>query len=401
MERNPTRTIGIQINILVAVVVLTGSVSAQITTGGLTGRIVDETGGVLPGVTIVVTNTGTQETRQAVTSDRGEYSFPTLPRGTYNVRAELSGFQSVTGGREIRVNEVVRADFTLSPGGVTELVEVTGAAPLIQTERGDLGNVVDHRTIVALPLNGRNFQQLVALEPGAVSVQKTQGGGEDYLSVIAGGAYSVHGAPADGTAYLFDGMSLRDTIDTRVALRPIVDAIEEFNFQSANYSAAFGFASGGVVNVVSRSGTNMFRGSGWEFFRDDALDARNYFATEKGSFRQNQFGGVFGGPIVSNSLFFFAGYEGGRSDKGITRVVSVPTEAQRRGDFSAGPTIFNPFDIDAATGLRRPFPGNQIPASMFDSIAMELLGLRYRGPISPALPEISSRPRMITRRRTR
>ena len=169
-------------------------------------------------------------------------------------------------------------------------------------------------------------------------------------------------------------MSLRDTIDTRVALRPIVDAIEEFNFQSANYSAAFGFASGGVVNVVSRSGTNMFRGSGWEFFRDDALDARNYFATEKGSFRQNQFGGVVGGPIVSNSLFFFAGYEGGRSDKGITRVVSVPTEAQRRGDFSAGPTIFNPFDIDAATGLRRPFPGNQIPASMFDSIAMKLLG---------------------------
>ena len=139
MERNPTRTIGIQINILVAVVVLTGSASAQITTGGLTGRIVDETGGVLPGVTIVVTNTGTQETRQAVTSDRGEYSFPTLPRGTYNVRAELSGFQSVTGGREIRVNEVVRADFTLPPGGVTELVEVTGAAPLIQTERGDLG----------------------------------------------------------------------------------------------------------------------------------------------------------------------------------------------------------------------------------------------------------------------
>src|SRR5581483_6460712 len=245
-----------------------------------------------------------------------------------------------------------------------------------QTETGEIGGVVEHQTVVQLPLNGRNFIQLVALQPGGVPTGKLQGGGLSFITSVFGGNYSVHGAPSEGTSYLLDGIDMRDGVDTRVGFQMTVDAIQEFKFQATNYSAAFGRASGGQINIVSRSGSNNFHGAVWEFLRNDKLDARNFFDSTRPPYRQNQFGAAGGGAIVKDKLFFFTSYEGFRSRKGITRAASVPTPAQRGGNFAGFNPIFDPSQLDA-NGMRAPFPNNQLPASRQDPVALRALNLLY------------------------
>ena len=354
------------------VALMAAPLSAQITSGGISGRVTDETGGIIPGVEILLTNVGTARTWGAVTGDTGAYKFVFLQPGDYSVRAELAGFQPVL-RRDIvvRVNETVAVDITLSPSEIQEVVEVLGTPPALQTESGEIGDVVDHDTIVNLPLNGRNFIQLVELQPGAVSTHKLPGGGISFHSSIFGGNFSVHGAPAEGTVFLLDGIDMKDAVDTRVGFRMTVDAIQEFKFQAGNYSAAFGRASGGVINIASRAGVNDYHGSAWGFFRNDAFDARTFFAAEKEPFSQQNIGAAIGGPIVEDQTFFFVTYEAIRSAKEVTRAVSVPTDLHRRGDFSEGNPIFNPFELDPNTGQRMPFPNKIIPESMWHPVSVK------------------------------
>ena len=355
-------------------VLFVGSVSAQITTGTISGRIVDETGGVIPGAAIQLTSVGTAQTWATVTGDTGDFKFTFLKPGEYTVLTELAGFRPVL-RRDIvvQVAETATVDITVTPSEIREVIEVVGATPALKSESGAIGDVVEHETIVDLPLNGRNFIELVKLQPGAVSTAKITNGRISFHTSIFGGNYAVHGAPSEGTVFLLDGIDMKDAVDTRVGFRMTVDAVREFNFQAMNYSSAFGRASGGVINIASMGGSNDWHGSAWYFFRDDTFDSRSFFAEEKDPFRQHQYGVAVGGPIVKDSTFFFVSYDATRNDKEVTRAATVPTELMRQGDFTEGPTIFNPMDRDP-DGFRRPFPNNLLPAGAQDQVALN--GLR-------------------------
>jgi hypothetical protein len=357
----------------------------QITTGGITGTVSDQTHAVTPGVSLLLQEVATGAVRTTATDASGSYTFAVLPPGIYKLTATLNGFGTlVQENIKVSVNEINRLDLTLQPASVAQHIEVNTEPAELQTESAAVGGVLENQAITELPLNGRDFIQLVALEPGANSTEKLPGGGISYLTATFGGNYIVNGAPSDGTSYLLDGIEMRDTNDTRVSFEMTVDAIQEFNFQSSNYSAAFGGASGGIINISSRSGTNQFHGSVWEFIRNDIFDARNYFnPPQKPPFRQNQFGGAIGGPIVRDKTFFFVSYEGFRQLEGLSQAVSVPTVAQRNGDFSADAPIYNPLALDPSTGLRAPFPGNQIPPSLFSPVAVKALNLLYPLPNGP------------------
>jgi Carboxypeptidase regulatory-like domain/TonB dependent receptor len=357
----------------------------QVTTGTVTGTVVDTANRVIPAVNLTLESVSTAAQRTTVTSGDGVYTFTQLLPGTYTLTAAAQGFATtVQANIQVQINVIVRVDMALRPATVQEKVEVQGTVQTMQTESAATGGVVDRTSISELPLNGRNFIELVALQPGASSTAKLQGGGVDYTTSVFGGNYVVNGAPADGSTFLYDGIEMRDVVDTRVSFQPTIDAIQEFNFQATNYSAAFGRSAGGIVNIASRSGSDSFHGSAWEFLRNDVLDARNFFVTgAKPEFRQNQFGGAVGGPIRKGKIFFFVSYEGFRQTEGVTQAVTVPTVAERNGDFSAGPPIYNPLDIDPATGLRVQFPGNQIPTSLFSPVSVAALNRLYPLPSLP------------------
>ena len=369
--------------IVVLALVCAVSGAAQITSGSITGRVTDASSASAPGARVELTDLGTQAVRTTTTNEVGEYTFNLLPLGAYRLKVELPAFQTVVRSDiPVRVNEVTRVDVTLRPGAVQEVVEVTGTPPPLQTESGEVGGVVEHQTVVQLPLNGRNFIQLVALQPGGIPTGKLQGGGLSFMTSVFGGNYSVHGAPSEGTSYLLDGIDMRDGVDTRVAFQMTVDAIQEFKFQATNYSAAFGRASGGQINIVSRSGSNLLHGALWEFLRNDKLAARNFFDGPRPPYQQNQFGAALGGAVVKDKLFYFTSYEGFRSRKGITRATNVPTVAQRAGNFAGFNPIFNPLQLDA-NGVRAPFPNNQIPASLQSPVSLKALSILYPLPNQP------------------
>jgi len=357
----------------------------QVTTGSVTGTVSDTANHVIPNVNLTLDSLATGIQRTTITGGDGSYTFTQLLPGTYSLTAAAQGFATtVQENIQAQVNVIVRVDMTLKPATVQEKVEVQGTLPAMQTESAATGGVVDRTSISELPLNGRNFIELVALQPGVASTAKLQGGGLDYTTSVFGGNYVVNGAPADGSTFLYDGIEMRDVVDTRVSFQPTIDAIQEFNFQATNYSAAFGRSAGGIVNIASRSGSDSFHGSAWEFLRNDVLDARNFFVTgPKPQFRQNQFGGAVGGPIRKGRIFFFVSYEGFRQTEGVTQAATVPTVAERNGDFSAGPPIYNPLETDPATGLRVQFPGNQIPTSLFSSVAVAALNRLFPLPNLP------------------
>ncbi len=372
---------------------------AQITTGTVSGTVFDETGAVLPSVSLELTSVRTQNVRTAVTGDTGSYRFTLLQPGEYTLQAELAGFEKLI-RRDIIVqtNQIVRVDLTLKPGLIEKVVEVSGSPSELQSESGEVGDVVDRKTIVELPLNGRNFIQLIALQPGAASGSKTPGGGFSTAGLF-GGQFVVHGTPLESTAFLLDGIELRDVVDSRISFQVTIDALQEFKFQATNYSAAFARAAGGVINVSSQSGAREFHGSAWEFLRNDNLDARNFFDPPTiPEFRRNQFGGALGGPLSrGGGVRFFTAYEGLREAKGVSQAVTVPTLRQRQGDFTEGNPIFNPFEVDPQTGLRQTFPGNRIPESLQSPIARNALQRLFPLPGRPGLVNnlIGTRQRVI------
>jgi len=343
-------------------------------TGAVAGLVSDESGAVMPGVTIEVTNIGTGISRTAVSGGDGYYSVPQVAPGTYSVRASLSGFKEVTHtGIIVSVGDTSRVDFKLAVGGVQENVTVNGAAPLVETAHATLGITIDQQKVVELPLNGRNFAQLGTLIPGVLAPPSGLGGSNGDATPGGFGAatasYNVNGMRNQSNNFLIDGTNNNDTFNTGFVMRPPPDAIQEFKIETHSYTAEFGRNAGAVVNVVTKSGSNDFHGSGWEFNRNTGLQSYNYFAPTsqpKPELKQNQFGAAVGGPIEKNRLFFFGYYEGYRNDKGNTANVQVLSGAQRNGDFSGSAPIKDPL-----TGL--PFPGNVIPANRLDPSAQKLL----------------------------
>jgi outer membrane receptor protein involved in Fe transport len=340
-------------------------------TGQIIGLVSDTSGSVVPGATVEVVSQSTGQTRTAVTGTDGFYNIPQLNPGLYRVRAILSGFRtSIRDGIDVVVNESVRADLQLQVGEVSEQVNVSAASPLVDTSHATLGIVIDRQKVVDLPLNGRNFTQLGTLIPGVVA-PPTVLGGQDGNATPGGfgnvtGGFNVNGMRNQSNNFLLDGASNNDSFNTGFVLRPPPDAIQEFKILTHSYDAEYGRNAGSIVNVVTKAGTNAWSGSAWEFNRDDALQAQNFFATTKPALKQNQYGGAVGGPIVKSRLFMFSYYEGFNNKQGTTDTRTVLSQAQRNGDFSGGTAIRDPL-----TG--QPFPGNVIPANRISPIAKSIL----------------------------
>jgi hypothetical protein len=353
-------------------------VRAQSFRASLVGTVRDESGAILPGVSITITNLGTSLQRTAITNERGDYLVSELPVGRYSVAAELTGFRKeVRTGITLQIDQRARIDLNLKVGAVSEVLEVTANAPLVQSESAAIGNVVDNRKITDLPLNGRQFLQLNLLVPGAVTGIKGS-----QLST-QGGAVSINGFREQQNQFILDGVDNTDLSINQYAVSPSIDSIQEFKVQSGTYSAAFGGRGGAQINVITKSGTNAFHGSAFEFIRNDNLDARNFFDQKRAEFKRNQYGGSIGGPIQKDRTFFFFSYEGTNERKGTTRTGTVPTVLEKAGDFSqSGITIYDPNTLDTATGRRQPFPNNQIPAGRLSSIGRAIAVL-YPDPNLP------------------
>jgi hypothetical protein len=350
------------VGIGLAVILLPTLARAQTSTGRIVGVVQDSSGGVLPGVSVVIKNIGTGTTRDAVSDERGQFDVSGLAPGRYQVDAELQGFRKFSQSPVVvQVNQETRVNPVLSVGAVAETITVAAEGLLVQTTSSVVGKVVDEKQILELPLSGRNFADLGLLTPGVT----TRG-----QSTSAGTSFYVHGQRNDANNFLLDGTSDNSLEGNTLQARPNVDAVQEFKIQTSNFSAEFGRNTGSVVNVVTKSGTNVFTGSVWEFFRSDKLQSKNFFATtEPPPLKFNQYGGTAGGPVIRNKTFFFASFEGYREGRGQTRQTIVATAQERAGDFS----FLSRAIIDPSTG--QPFPGNVIPANRIDPAATKLLTL--------------------------
>jgi outer membrane receptor protein involved in Fe transport len=369
-----------QFRSLLPLLIAVSSAHAQ-TTATLSGSTLDKSGAAVPGVKVVAVNQETQISREAVSSDSGVFAIQLLPPGTYSIRVEKQGFRAIRQENvRLEVNQSVQLDFSLDVGAVTETIEVKDTPPLLDSATSAIGQVIENRQITELPLNGRNFVQLATLSPGVSGVGYNATGtimsGTRPDDSRPGSELFANGNREGSNNFLLDGIDNNDRLTLSITLRPSVEGVQEFKIQTSLFSAEQGRSPGATINVISKSGTNQMHGSAYNFLRNSGLDARDYFAPvgqAKPPFRQNQFGASFGGPVIKNRLFYFTNYEGYRRRRTDAQLVSVPTAAMKRGDFSGVRDIFDPFSTRAATGVasgrvRDIFPNRQIPASRFDSV---------------------------------
>jgi outer membrane receptor protein involved in Fe transport len=344
----------------------------QTSLGTIVGQIADESGAAIPRVAILVTNQATAATRTTVSNETGGYTITSLPPGVYTIQAEMKGFRTeVQKDLKLDVNQTLRADMALKVGDVNEKVEVNATTVELQTDSSTVATEIDNKQVVELPLNGRSFTQLTTLVPGAVGT-----GAPGYQS--SGTAVSISGLRSENNNYTLDGMNNNETFFKSYGVQPSIDSIQEFKVQTNITSAEFGTGAGANINVVTKSGTNEFHGVAFEFHRDNHLTTQDYFSAKadlaKPIFRQNQFGGVFGGPIRKNSTFFFTSYEADRFGQGQSILSIVPTAAQLSGNMSLdpfgnpAPAIFDPSTTTTVNGVttRAPFAGNIIPTNRID-----------------------------------
>jgi hypothetical protein len=368
----------------VVIVSLAAYVSAQVTTGSIIGIVTDSTGAVVPSASIVVTNLDTDAVFKTSSDNSGNYAISPLGIGRYSVAVEARGFErSVNNNIVINVADRIRLDFKLRVGSTSESVIVQEATPLLQTASSSLGQVVDSENVVDMPLNGRLVTQLAVLSAGTAPGPTGQADSNS-------GSFTANGMRTVENNFLLDGVDNNNmqagmTSGTGYVIMPPPDAIAEFKVQTNSMSAEFGHSGGGVMNVTTRSGTNRFHGSVFEFLRNSAFDAENYFQPTGSPippFKQNQFGGTIGGPIRRNRTFFFADYQGTRIAQGQTDLATVPLPAWASGDFSGlcspscstSPTIFDPSTTTVVNGVatRQPFAGNQIPLGRIDPVAQAI-----------------------------
>jgi hypothetical protein len=359
---------------------MTGAAAAaQIGAGQIGGLVTDPAGAPVPGAAVTATNTQTGAVRSTVSSSAGLFALGGLRPGEYRVDVELSGFRSERrDGVRVETGLVRQIDFSLTVGGLAETVTVAGDAPALRAT-ASLGQVVSAETIPNLPLNGRTFIVLATLTPGVALPPATQ-------------FPRINGGRPRTNEYLFDGISVLQPEPGQVAFYPVVDAIQEFKIETNSPPAEFGRFNGGVINLTTKSGSNTLRGTAFEFFRHESLNARNFFASTnavKPEFRRNQFGGVLGGPLKRDRTFFFVDYQGQRQSIARTVISSVPTLLQRQGIFTEAvggrvPVIYDPATTAALAGggfTRQPFPSGTIPVDRMDPVAVALLA-RYPMPTS-------------------
>lgn len=353
---------------LLALFVLSLPVTAQIHRGVIRGRVVDPNKAVVPNATVRVTRQETNETRTVTSTAAGEYTFAQLLPGRYQLEAEVSGFRKYAQPLELRVNQELRHDVTMAVGTIGGHDNFIVETSTLKKDSAAQSNVIENRQVTGLPLDGRNFQELALLVPGATPAAQGSAG-----SVRGDFSFNVNGTREDSTNFLLDGVYNVDPKLNTAAVRPPVDAVQEFEIVTNGYDASFGRNGGAQVNVIIKSGTNKVHGTAYEFFRNSALDARNYFVPADQpdpAYKRNQFGFAIGGPIVANRLFFFTDYEGRREREGITRVTNVPTQAERNGDFSNSflPAPFNLFQ-------QQPFANKQIPSFFQNPIGVKIAAL--------------------------
>lgn len=340
------------------------AVLAQVDTGAVSGVVTDRSGAVVPGARIRITQEETNFQTGLDTNESGFYSAPSLRPGRYVIAVTKEGFRAQRSQEfDLRVQDRAQLNFQLELGTTTAEITVSAAAPLLESETSSLGQVIEAKTITDLPLNGRNFIQFAIIAPGALPSTRTA----ERDNFISNGARAVQ------NSYLLDGIDNKNRImgfdkSSAQIVQPIIDAIQEFKVQTATFSAEFGQAAGGVVNVTLRSGTNGLHGNVFEFLRNSELDAKPYFQPTGGKplFIQNQFGATAGGRIVEDRTFFFAAWQSSREVNAAPQIASVPTPAMRQGIFPARVT-------DPAS--RMPFPNNTIPQTQWDSVAARLLSL--------------------------
>jgi hypothetical protein len=363
MRRSPILTLAGAM--LAALAIMTSAAAAQTATGQITGTVRDASGAVTPGVKVVVSNQHTGLTRETKTGSNGDYVVPLLPAGVYLVTAEQTGFKTaILSDVVLTVDQVLRLDLALAPGAVAETVEVQASTLALDTASASVGHTITEKQVTELPLNGRNFLQLLFLGAGAVETTGEQGA----MRQGVGNAISIMGARPTSNNFMIDGTANIDTSIGTPAAVLSVDAIQEFKEQTTTYSAEYGFSSN-QINIVSKTGTNALHGTGFGFFRNDAWDARNFFDDKTApapQLDQKQFGFVVGGPVMlpgydgRNRTFFLANYEGTRIERGATNFYTVPTPQELSGRFTT--TIMDPL-----TGA--PFPNNTIPQTRFSRLA--------------------------------
>src|SRR5467141_4316194 len=311
-----------------------GGAWSQTTQGGIVGTIRDEKGAAVVGAKITISNPATALQRTTTSADNGVYRVEALPTGTYEVQAEQPGFAvTLARGIEVGVDQTRTVDLTVRVSAKAEVVNVEANADLTQTESSKVGQIIDNRKVEDLPLNGRDFAQLARLNPG-VAVSGGGGGQQGGEGNVSG--FSSNGQRSTSNNFLVDGVDNNNYFAGEAAQLPSIDSIQEFEVQTNTFSAEYGRNTGSVVNLVTKSGSNQLHGSLYEFFRNDALDARNFFNDSnfaKSALHLNQFGRTLGGPIVKNRTFFFLNYEGFRRQAGITRITNVPTTLEREGQF--------------------------------------------------------------------
>lgn len=370
--------------------------SAQ-TFGEITGEVRDSTGAIVPGVTVTITNVATNGVRSTISNDSGNYSFPSLPPGQYNLRAEKQGFKAATAKEmDVQVQQSVRLDLEMAVGAVSETVEVTGTANLLTTENATLGTVIGNKGIVELPLNGRNYLQLVSLAPNtstgfpsAGQARSRQGAFRAEMSIAVGGQRGSF------NHYSLDGVENTDPNFNTFVIQPSIDALQEFKVQTGVYPAEFGRATT-QINVLTKSGGNQFHGTAFEFLRNEKLDAKNYaFRTArppKDPFKWNQYGGTFQGPVIipkifngKDKLFFMGNYEAFRQRRSTQSLYTLPSAAMQGGNFAeVTDGIYDPKTRATVNGgiTSLPFPGAVIPANRIEATSKKLLEF-YRQPNLP------------------
>ncbi len=408
----PTRTI-MSVLGAAAIALTSNAARAQTTTGQISGTVEDATGAVISGASVQATNVDTHATRTVTTGAAGNYILPVLPPGNYRVMITKEGFQSITeDGIKLDVNQSLAINPLLKPGSSSENVEVQASAQLLDPTTSEVGTVIGRAAVNDLPLNGRNFTQLLTLVPGATPVSTSQGAnqGTDDGSTVAlpGSAFSnpsLNGQQNRETLYLLDGVVNTDFRTTTYTVLPIIDGVSEFKVQTHNDDPSFGSVLGGVVNLVTSSGTNHLHGSAWEYVRNNDFDARNHFsdfdsngnASPAAPFHQNEFGGAVGGPVWFPHLydgrdktFFFFAYEGWRYLEPSNNLYTVPTAAEISGDFSNS-LLPNPIFDPATTTVnaagngytRTQFAGNVIPADRIDTQVQQYIQNYFDAPNIP------------------
>src|SRR5262245_31952071 len=340
--------------ILLAAVGMPIHVEAQVA-GTISGFVRDESGAVIPGAVVRATMVGQQVTRSAVTDETGYFNLLAMPRGNYEITAQLTGFATQTTKAELTAGENLRVDFTMNLGQIQETVVVLGTSALVETRSATMSGLVDDRRVQELPLNGRNVVELASTLPGITDVNAS----EEMASTRGGPTMIVHGASRGQNNFTLNGANFTNYSQTAGFNPPPPDAVQEIRVQTSTFSAEFGNNAGAQVTMVTKAGSNQFHGSAWEFHRNDALNARNFFAPRKSDQKQNQWGAAAGGRIVPNKLFIFGSYQKlTNRAEAVGQGATVPTDAQRAGDFrNLATQLRNPIDPITGRGYTDPSTG--------------------------------------------